>query len=1184
MTILRDIFARPVDRSIEGVIKADDDESLRIELEEYVLTNEIEKQIEKFLDAYNNYATANGVWISGFFGSGKSHLLKILAMLLENREVDGVGAYELFKDKCSDNEILAADLKKAVSTPSTSILFNIDQKADVIAKDQMDALLAVFQKVFDETCGYYGKQAHIAQFERDLDGRGVYDAFKAAYERIATKPWERGREQALLEGSNIASAYAEAAGTDVSEASGLLTRYRSDHKVSIEDFATKVKDYVDARGKDYRLNFFVDEVGQYIADNVKLMTNLQTIAESLNTKCRGQAWIIVTSQQDMQAVIGDLSNQQENDFSKIMARFSNRMPLNSQDVAEVIQKRLLTKTEPGINALSKLYHEQANNLKTLFDFADGSRSFKNFQDREHFIQSYPFIPYQYELFQSAILGLSQHNAFEGRHSSVGERSMLGVFQEVAIRLADLELGKIATFDLMFEGIRTALKSSAQQSVQVAERNLEDPFAIRILKALFLVKYEKSFKPTVRNIAILMLEEFDTNLTQHRRRIEEALSLLEQNTYIQRNGDLFEFLTDEEKDVEQEIKAVDVDSSEISKQLEELVFDGVIKNRKIQHERAGYDYSYARRLDDRLLGRDHELAINVISPFHEHSANADLLRMSSMTSDELLILLKTDERFARDLLMYKKTEKYVRQTRATAPQPSIERIIGEKGQQNATRYRDLATRARSLVAEGRLFVRGEELEVRGEDAQVRIEKAFQTLVDKVYTNLGMLRGATYTESDIGRHLSQSADGVLVPEAANLTEAQQEILNFAQANARTGVRSTVKAVLEKFESKPYGWPYAAILCNLASLFAHGKIEARSDGSALEGSALDRGLRNSQQQPNIVLDLQVEYTPAQVRKLRQFYVDMFDRQPAASEGKAIGKELGEAIEGLLAELSEFEGQVPKYPFMVALTPAVASLREVNGKSYDWYFTSLSSHEDTLLDAKEQIIDPIKRFMGGAQRKIYDEARDFLAEQDANLSYASTGDAQAIRAVLDDPACHKGNSIQQAKSKLDALKAALKALLASERKTALEEVGELKAKIEGLDEFKKLEEVNQAAILQECEAAEASIRGATLVAIIRERSNNFRAITYPALLGRISQMNAPEPTKEPPQTGTADDGDNKVKDVGEPFKPAPAPTEFVSSASLKVEFSSPWLANEDDVDAYLQSLRETLLAEIHSGKRITV
>ncbi len=96
---LKSIFQKPVDRPIEGVIKADDEASLQLEIEEYVLTNEVRKRMEAFLDAYNHYTGANGAWISGFFGSGKSHLLKMLALLLENREIDGVPALEIFLPK-----------------------------------------------------------------------------------------------------------------------------------------------------------------------------------------------------------------------------------------------------------------------------------------------------------------------------------------------------------------------------------------------------------------------------------------------------------------------------------------------------------------------------------------------------------------------------------------------------------------------------------------------------------------------------------------------------------------------------------------------------------------------------------------------------------------------------------------------------------------------------------------------------------------------------------------------------------------------------------------------------------------------------------------------------------------------------------------------------------------------------
>ena len=226
---LKNLFLKPVDRPIEGVIKADDETSLRLEVEEYVLTNEVSKRLESFLDAYNNPQNVNGVWISGFFGSGKSHLLKILALLLENRELDGEDVLSLFLPKCGDNEMLRADLKKAVDIPSQSVLFNIDQKADVISKGEFDAVLAVFMKVFNEMRGYYGKLGHIAKFERDLDHKEHLGTFKKTFEESAGVSWEEGRELAELYADDVAQAFAKATGSPTESASGVIDKYRQDY-------------------------------------------------------------------------------------------------------------------------------------------------------------------------------------------------------------------------------------------------------------------------------------------------------------------------------------------------------------------------------------------------------------------------------------------------------------------------------------------------------------------------------------------------------------------------------------------------------------------------------------------------------------------------------------------------------------------------------------------------------------------------------------------------------------------------------------------------------------------------------------------------------------------------------------------------------------------------------------------
>ena len=1157
------IFDKPIDRPIEGVIKADDEASLRSEIEEYVLTNEIERRLEQFLAAYNNYEGANGVWISGFFGSGKSHLL-------ENRTIDGDEVLDRFLPKCGDNEILRADLKRAVEIPSQSILFNIDQKADVISKTQVDALLAVFVKVFNETCGYYGKQGHIAEFERDLDSRGLYDDFRQAYQQVSGLDWEKGREQALLEAQNIAAAYAEVTGTPATDAVGILDKYRDEYKLSIEDFAEQVQTYIEAQGPDFRLNFFVDEVGQYIAENIKLMTNLQTVAESLATKSRGRSWIIVTAQEDMDTVLGETGNQQSNDFSKIQDRFRTRMKLTSANVDEVIRKRLLKKNERGIQLMSDIHREQQNNFRTLFDFSDGSIAYRSFRDREEFIDSYPFIPFQFALFQSAISSLSDHNAFEGRHRSVGERSMLAVFQQVANEIAKYDVGRLATFDLMFEGIRTTLKSQIQRSVLNAEEHLGDEFAIRVLKALFLVKYVKEFKATPRNITVLMLSSFDADLPALRRRVQEALNVLEQQTYIQRNGEEYEYLTDEEKDVEQEIKNTEVDSDSVADELSKLIFDSVIKDRKIRYDENGQDYPFSRKLDGRSTGREYELAIHVISPFHEHAGNDAVLRAQSMGRDEVLVIMPPNDRLVRDMLMYKQTEKYIRQNLSSTQQASIQQILTNKQYQNNERMTALRKLVAEMLAEAAIVAAGQDVDVGGSDAQTRIVRGFHELLVRTYPNLRMLRGINYTEGDIANCLHQANSLFGSDEAATFSEAEQEMDAFIQSNQRSGLRTTMKSVVDRFERKPYGWYLAAIQCTLAKLWARGRVEVKRDSNILELEELDRTLRNTNSYANLVLEPQVEFTSGQVRRLKEFYAGFFDGPAGANEAKALGQETAAAFAALHDELTGLRQQATRYPFLVSLDGAIYRIQEMCGKPYTFYLTDLFRHEDDLSDLKEQLIDPVRRFMRGSQREIYDEAQRFLQSQEPNFAYIEVDDVAQIRELIADPACHNGSGMTQVKSLLDDVKTRVAAQVNAERTAAVAKVDERWARMNGTDQFAKLTREQQSQLESPFSNLKRTIEGQDLIPIIRESVRLFDDTQYQELLRQMVEWAEPPPPRDP------DDEGGRI--VCEPR------VEYIPQSSLSVNFHRLWLENEDDVDAYLAALKQAMLHVIGDGKRVQV
>lgn len=951
--LLNEIFAKDVQRPIEGVIRADDTAHLRTELEEYVLTNEAAKGLELLLEAYTNYTNANGVWISGFFGCGKSHLLKMLAHLLgdvQGQAFDRAEVAESFHAKAS-GAFMPALLTKAERISAKSLLFNIDQKATVIAKDQTDALLRVFVKVFDESRGYYGNQGHVARFERDLDNRDQYDAFKDAYQRISGRDWTRGREEGVLEEPNVAAAYAEVSGQTGGAPTNILTKYRNEYSVSIEDFADEVKAWLDKQPEGYRLNFFVDEAGQFIGTNTHLMLNLQTIAESLNTKCSGRAWVFVTSQEDMDKVVGDRTKQQGNDFSKIQARFKTRVKLTSADVEEVIRRRLLDKNASGASALKSIYANESANFKTLFDFVDGAKTYRNYADESHFVGTYPFVSYQFPLFQAAIEGISDHNVFEGRNSSVGERSMLGVVQQVAKDIGDVEVGRLATFDHMFAGIRSSLKSAAQRSIDVAERNLENPLAIRLLKALFLVKYVESFQATPRNLTALVYDRFGLDLPALSEEIKEALTLLETQTYVQRNGSIYEYLTNEEQVIEEEIKNVDIDASEVSSRLFKILSNDVIKTNKLRYANNAQDFPFGFKLDDQAHGHQRELSVHFITP--EYPFELDQIRMHSAGKDELRVILEPDERVLSDLRLLIKTEKYTKRKQTTSLSAIEDRILRSKAAQNVDREKELIQRVERAAGQSTMIINATDITSTAQDALTRVRDGFQELVSRTYTQLKLLGGLAYSEQQVAG--AANPDSGLFDAAAlsKISAPAEELLSFILPK-EGDEQVTVKTIVDAFQAKPYGWDLASIEVIIASLIGASKVALTVDSNVLKRSEIATALRNTQKHSHAIVSPQKTFDERKVANFRKFCIDFLDDGNAPKNPGELARHGADKLQGKRDELNATV-TASKYPFVAQLDGPIALLEQAVGKPDDWYLNDFTMGDD-LLDAKENVIDPIQ------------------------------------------------------------------------------------------------------------------------------------------------------------------------------------------------------------------------------------
>ncbi|MCG5525934.1 BREX system P-loop protein BrxC [Ectothiorhodospira haloalkaliphila] len=292
------------------------------------------------------------------YGSGKSHFLKALSYLLANIKAEDADGHErcaadFFDENKLHDPMIRADIAKAVQEPADVILFNIDSKAS--SNDAGNPILNVFLRVFNEYQGFSGDHPHIAHMERHLAQRGVLERFKTAFQESSGMVWEEERDGYQFYQDDIEEAISQALELSPEAAHRWFEQSEEAFSVSVENFCRWVNEYLNDQSPTRRMVFMVDEVGQFIGSNTRLMLTLQTLTENLGTICGGRAWIVVTSQADMDAVLGEMTAAKANDFSKIAGRFKTRLSLSSSNSDEVIRRRLLAKTPAAREELSGVF-------------------------------------------------------------------------------------------------------------------------------------------------------------------------------------------------------------------------------------------------------------------------------------------------------------------------------------------------------------------------------------------------------------------------------------------------------------------------------------------------------------------------------------------------------------------------------------------------------------------------------------------------------------------------------------------------------------------------------------------------------------------------------------------------------------------------------------------------------------
>lgn len=1161
MTI-ESLFKKPITRNIEGVVKADNDdlEAIRQEVEEYVVTNELNARLDDFFRVYASSITKptadNGVWISGFFGSGKSHLLKILSYILSNKSLENEQIAKIFEEKIAKEDFeLRGNINKSLSIAAETILFNIDQKAESLTvAHQDDKLLSVFLKVFNDHRGYYGKFPFIAAFEAMLDDAGEYGRFKELFFQAKNVTWDKARETLALYKAPAAEALSVVKSIPIEDAKRYIDGLKEDYKISIEDFAIEVARYIERKGDGFRLIFCVDEIGQYIGDNTKLMLNLQTIVESLATKTNGQSWVIVTSQADIDSLLENRDDKLSNDFSKIMGRFKVKINLTSKDADEVIQKRLLDKNDEACTLLGETYTRVQNTLRSIIHFEN--RQYGDYKDASHFIATYPFIPYQFSLFGQSIRGLSSHGAFQGAHQSVGERSMLGVFQDVVKSVASDSTDSLVSYDKFFDGLKQTIKGEIQTSILLAENHLNDPFALRVLKVLFMVKYVKGFTPTVDSISTLMVDSFDVNIATLKEEILRALTKLTDQVYIQKIGDSYEFLTDKEKDIENEIKETQCPESEITKELADWVFDDIIRVSKLRFEANRNDYPFEKKMDgNRVKGKEENIVIHIMTPLGSADYPEDRLIHYTMANKEIVFLLEPNRQFEKDLRLYVQTKKFLPQKMSASLSETDKLLLASKQTQNTQRRTKLIESLKAMMEESRVYFNGAPIQITAKEAKNRVEAAFNQAITSIFPQITMLR-KNYSEDDIKAALFNQGDLGFGDETMN--EAENEIfmkLSRAKAEHKT---LTIAAIIAMFEDRPYGWYQNAILTLLASLFTRGKIELRQN-APLERNDAYKALTNSRDHTSTTVSVTTQFDDARVRKVRSIATEVFPDISAGTSAKDLYAQTRQAASSLVTRLESFQSSY-SYPFLASLSDGIVLFTQLSKVDMDDFFDFMEKRQDDLLDAKEDTIEPILEFFNGSKFEIYKRIGEFLRDNTDNLKSITDPKLNDLYALMKDEKPYAGSKIQLANESLQSLHAAINAQIDAARTQTNAAIEEKISFISSREDFATLSPEEKHQVLSPLLARQKSLENLRQIDSIRYQGSEES-------LGKlISDALELIPELLPPPPGGMETIQRK---------------QVVRLQTLNPKTRST-LTTADDVEEYVAALRAKLLEAIEADKEV--
>lgn len=956
---INSMFQKDIGREINGVIQvvASPEENQKQELEEYVITRELRKHFGTFYDNYEYSFEHNtdrmGVWISGFFGCGKSHFMKILNYLLANKSVDGKKAIEYFADKFDYDPLRYEMMKKISEYPMETIMFNIDRKAG--SKDK-DVILRTFAKVFYEHCGFYGDDMKVASFERFLNRQGKLESFKQAFEEIQGEPWDTARNEFAFWEEEIVEAVTRT--TDIPEQTirnwfnGVETA-----EMSIDRLSREIKEYIESKEPNFHLVFLVDEIGQFIGNDGNMMLDLQTIVEDLGSACNGKVWVIVTSQEDIDSV----THVRGNDFSKIQGRFYTRLSLSASSADEVVKRRILAKTPEAETLLRLLYNQNASAMKNLFSFSSDTISdLKGYSSEDEFVASYPFVPYQFKLLQNVFVQIRKHGT-SAQHISDGERTMLSSCQKVAQTMQDRDEKSFAPFYRFYDTFSETLDSTVRRSIDratVAAENGDGLQAqdIAVLKLLFLIRYLDEIPSNIDNLATLMIDDIHADKIIMKRTIQESLDRLVHEGYASRNGERYLFLTDEEQEIDREIRNMRVEDSEIIHEIGQIIFADLYPNKRFRYK-GRYDFQFDQMVDNAMIGApmaDIKLRLATVNYYLRESDADSQMIMQSKAGDEAIVLISSEYDYTEEIVMSLKIQKYAKTKNLSQLPEAIRKIIQGRQSEAKEREKTASKLLKEAIVNGTFYVAGSRANIRSSNVKDALDQALTLLIEDVYSKLNYVSTSAQSDADIWTILNstQVQESMLDVEGPN-SRALADMMQFMDVRQGLHMQVTAADFHKRYHAKPYGWQELDIVAMIATLIKTNKVQAIYGGAVVLPSnrKLVDYIRKKSETDKTVIRKKIDATDKQIEDAKDLASELFGIMDLKSDSDGLCGQIQSLLNDVKTKVNttsnQYVGNIP-YPGRPVVDKGQKLLNEIFAKKEDnvAFLEAFVERKDDLLD----------------------------------------------------------------------------------------------------------------------------------------------------------------------------------------------------------------------------------------------